>query len=89
MRSGIRELTLEDVNAAIRRHLRWDGLKIVMVGEGMTEMRESILANRESPMTYNSPKPDEILAEDEVVMRREICVAAGDAEVVAVDEMFA
>lgn len=89
VRAGLRELSLEDVNAAIRRHLRWEGLKIVMVGEGMTEMRESILANRESPMTYNSPKPDEILAEDEVVMRRVIQVAPENAVVVGVEQVFA
>jgi len=55
----------------------------------MAELRERILSNSESPMTYNSPKPDEILAEDEIVMRREIRVAAEDSVVAPVDEMFA
>ena len=89
VRAGVRGLTLEDVNAAVRRHLRWEQVKVVMVGEGMAELRESILANVESPMTYNSEKADEILREDEAVMRREIRVAPRDAVVVGVDEMFA
>lgn len=89
VRAGLRVLTLEDVNAAVRRQLRWERIKVVMVGEGMAELRESILANAESPMTYNSPKADEILREDEMVMRREIRVAPQDAVLVGVDEMFA
>ena len=89
VRSALRRLTLEDVNAAVRRHLRWEPLKIVMVGEGMAELRDSILANAESPMTYNSPKPDELLAEDEMVMRRPMHVSPEDAVVVAVEQMFA
>lgn len=89
VRAGLRSLTLDDVNAAIRRHLRWERVKIVMVGEGMAELRAAILAGDASPMTYNSPKPDEILSEDEVVMRRAIDVAPDDALVVSVDSIFA
>jgi zinc protease len=89
VRAGLRGLTLDDVNSVVRRHLRWEPVKVVMVGEGMAALRESILANVESPMTYNSPKPDEILAEDEMVMRRVINVAPEDAVVVGVEQMFA
>lgn len=88
VRAGLRDLTAGALNAALRRHLRWERLKIVLVGEGMAELRDRILTNAESPMTYNSPKSDEILKEDEVVMRREIRVMPQHALVVGVDETF-
>lgn len=74
VRAGLAQLTLEDVNAAIRRHLRHDRLRIVAVGEGLQDFKNAILENRASPMTYNSPKPEEILEEDKVVERRPIPV---------------
>jgi zinc protease len=89
VRGGLRGLALADVNAAVRRHLRWEGVKVVMVGEGMAGLRKNILANVESPMTYNSPKPGDILREDEVVMRRLIPLSPEDAVVAGVDQMFA
>ncbi|MBI5085524.1 MAG: insulinase family protein [Acidobacteria bacterium] len=89
VRAGMSALTLESVNAAIRRHLRSDRLAIVMVGEGLAELREDILANRPSPMTYNSPKPDEILEEDMLVQRREIPMRVACAKLLPASEVFA
>lgn len=89
VREGLRTLALEDVNATVRRHLRWDRLKVVMVGPRMEQMRESILENADSPMTYNSPKPAELLNEDELVRRRTIDIAAANAFVVGAAALFA
>ncbi len=61
------QLTLEAVNAAIRRHLRTGPLHIVMVGEGLAGLRDDILSNKPSPIEYNTPKPDDILAEDKKI----------------------
>ncbi|MBI4893577.1 MAG: insulinase family protein [Acidobacteria bacterium] len=58
------QLTLEQVNAAIGRHLHTDSLQVVMVGEDLAALRDGILANRPSPLEYTTPKPDEILTED-------------------------
>ena len=49
VRAGLGTLTLELVNAAIRRHLRYEKLSIVMVGEGMEQLRRKILAGEPSP----------------------------------------
>ncbi|MBI5280847.1 MAG: insulinase family protein [Candidatus Solibacter usitatus] len=89
VRVGMSALTLESVNAAIRRHLRSDRLAIVMVGREMAELRDAILTDAVSPMTYNSPKPDEILEEDKLVERRRIPLRAERAKVLPVDEVFA
>ncbi len=88
LRDGLKQLTLESVNDAIRSHLRWDQIAIVMAGEGMGELRDRILANEISPMTYNSPKPDEILEEDRIVERRPLAISAHCTTILPVEEIF-
>lgn len=89
VRDGLAHLTMEDVNAAIGRHLRADRLCVVAIGEGMQDLRQAILENRPSPMTYNSPKPEEILEEDKLVEVRPLPVRPEAAVVVPAAEAFA
>jgi zinc protease len=89
VREGLAHLTCGQVNQVIQRHLRFDNWKIVAVGEGMDQLREAILSNQVSPMTYNSPKPPEILEEDRLVERRLLAVAPANARVVPVSTIFA
>lgn len=89
LREGLKGLTLGDVNAAIRRHLRWDRLQIVMVGEGMAELKDQIVRGDPSPITYTSPKPEEILAEDRIVENRWIEVTPDAAVIMPAGDAFA
>ncbi|WP_321470320.1 pitrilysin family protein [uncultured Paludibaculum sp.] len=88
VRTGLSQLTRDQVNAAIKRHLRADRLKIVAVGEGMADFRQAILENRVAPMTYNSPKPEEILEEDKIVERRQVEVRPESALIVEAATAF-
>jgi len=82
-------LTLDEVNAAIRRHLRADRLVAVFVGERMDDLRARIIANTPSPIEYTSPKPDSILDEDRAVAVRPIALRPERAELMAVESAFA
>ena len=72
VREGLAKLTVEDVNQAIRRHLQTKNLQVVVVAKGCEELKQRFLSNAPSPMTYNSPKPSEILEEDKLVERFKI-----------------
>jgi zinc protease len=89
MDDSLQALTLNQVNDAIRRHLRACNWYIAMAGESMDAMREALLSNAPSPITYNAPKPREVLDEDRLVERLEIPLHASGIRVVPVDEMFA
>lgn len=89
IREGLATLSLDDVNSAVRRHLRWERLRIVMVGEQMQEMRERLLEGEPSPMTYNSAKPEDLLEEDKLVQHREIPLRPEAVKVVPVEKIFA
>ena len=79
---------VDDVNAAVRRHLRSDDLAIAIVTRDAEAFRDALLANDPSPPTYNTEVADEIMAEDEVIASYELSINPDRVRVVPVEEMF-
>ncbi|HEY4362524.1 MAG TPA: pitrilysin family protein [Bryobacteraceae bacterium] len=88
IKTALSKLTRDQVNAAIRRHLRADRLQIVAVSNNAAALKAQLLGAGPSPIQYNSPKPDEILAEDKVVERYNIGLRDQDVTIVPVDQIF-
>src|SRR6266516_4505916 len=88
MRDQLSKLTLEEVNRAIRRYLRTDRMRIVVVTKDAEGFRNALVKNLPSPITYNSPKPKEIMDEDTVIQVYRINVKAEDVVVVPVERVF-
>ncbi|HZL99701.1 MAG TPA: pitrilysin family protein [Planctomycetota bacterium] len=82
-------VTLEEVNAAIRKSMQADDLRIAIVTEHAAELAAAIAADAPSPIDYGElTKPAEILAEDELIASWPLKVPAANVTVVPVDEMF-
>lgn len=65
VQDALPRLTVEEVNAAARRHLGTQHLKVVMVTEGAAELAATLLEGRPTPITYQTPTTDAaVLAED-------------------------
>lgn len=88
MRASLSKLTLADVNRAIKQHLATDRMRIVMVTKDAAGLRDAIIKGAPSPITYNSPKPADILAEDKLIERYKINVRPEQVVVVPVDKVF-
>jgi zinc protease len=88
IKAQLDKLTLSEVNAAIRRHLKSDSMRIVIVTKNANGLRDSIIKNTPSPITYNSPKPKEITDEDNAIEKYRINVKAENVAVVPVDRVF-
>jgi zinc protease len=88
IRSGLARLTVEDVNRAVRRHLRLKNVRVVMVARGCEELRKRIVDEVPSPVTYNSPKPEAILAEDKLVERYPLGITLANTRVVPLAALF-
>ncbi len=58
------EVTLAETNAAVKRYLQSDHLQIVIVTSDAKGLAEALVRDTPSPITYPSPKPPAILAED-------------------------
>jgi zinc protease len=67
VRGQLAKLTPEAVNNALRHYLRTERLVIVGVAKNAEDLKQQLLSDDPSPMTYNSPKPAAILEEDKIV----------------------
>jgi zinc protease len=88
IKTHLAKLTRADVNRAIKRYLRTDRLVIVAVAQDGEALKAQLPSEDPSPMTYNSPKPDEIMEEDKVVAKYPLDLKPEDVTVVPADRVF-
>jgi zinc protease len=89
LRSRLATLTLDEVNAALKRHLDPARLRVAVATHGAAELAAEIRSGAPSPISYPVPKQREVLAADQVIERFPLGVAgAEDVKVVKVEELF-
>jgi len=88
IRNALAKLTREQVNAAIRKHLRADRMVIVVVAENCEALKQKFLSEAPSPMTYNSPKPEDVLREDQIVEKLKVGFKPEHIQIVPVEKVF-
>ena len=88
MREQLAKLTLADVNRAIKQYLKSDAMRIAIVTKDAAGLRDAIVNNKPSPITYNAPKPKEITDEDKVIENYKIVVKPADVTIVPADKVF-
>lgn len=82
------ELTLEDVNAALKKYLSYKNIKVVFITEDAEGLKEALVADEPSPITYESDKPRDILEEDKEISTYPLSVRPEDVTIVEVEELF-
>ena len=88
IRPGIARLTLEQVNAAIRRHLQYDNMYIVFITSDAEAMKRKILSGEPTPITYNSEQSAEHMAEDKLIASFPIPVQEENITIMGIDDVF-
>jgi zinc protease len=88
IKKGVGSLTLEQVNAAIQKHLRTDSIQFVAITAGAQNLAKQITGTGPSPIVYPSPKPKDILDEDKIVEKWDIGLRPEDISVVPVEQVF-
>ena len=81
-------LTVDDVNATIRRHLQSESLAIAIVTTDAEALRDRILSNAPSPPTYNTEVTEDVLREDAEIVEYVLGINAEQIRIVPVGEMF-
>lgn len=89
-RKVLRELTLDDVNQAIRKHLRPADLWIALVTQHAEDMKKALASEAASPIGYPEGvvKPAQILAEDGEIATYPLRLRADRIQIVPVGKMF-
>lgn len=88
IKNGIAKLTVEQVNAAIRRHLRADRIQIVAVSANAEQLKKQLVGPGPTPIEYNSAKSAEILAEDQLVEKLDLGLRPMDVQILPVASVF-
>ena len=88
MREQLSRLTWKEVNSVIQKYLKSDRMHVVAVTKDGQTLRNAILKNQPSPITYNSAKPKEIMDEDKVIQAYRINVKPEDIVIIPVERVF-
>ncbi len=82
------ELTLADVNAAIKKHWQLANVKIVAITPDADAFATALATDAPSPITYASPKPAVIVEEDKLISTYPLKIKRENVKIVPVAELF-
>jgi zinc protease len=82
------ELTLADVNAAIKKHLEYRDLKIAIVTGQAEALRDALVSGAPTPIAYATPKPAAVLEEDREIAAYPLEIATERVSIVPVGSAF-
>ena len=88
LRDAWASVTGDQIAEALRRHVDLQRLSIAIVAPQANELADAIGRDAPSPITYDSPKAEEILAEDRTIAAYPLGVARARIRVVPVAEVF-
>ncbi|HEU5250301.1 MAG TPA: pitrilysin family protein [Thermoanaerobaculia bacterium] len=89
MRDRLAKLTVDDVNRAIRKHLSSKDLSIVIITKDAKDLKDRLVADAFSPISYDAEKPAELLAEDRVIGAMKLGIPAEKVKITPVEDVFA
>jgi len=89
MRAKLGRLTRADVNAAIKRHLQAKDLSVVVITKDAETLKDALVSDAFSPITYDGEKPKELLDEDKVVGALKLGIRPDAVTITPVEEVFA
>jgi zinc protease len=89
MRSKLAELDVDEVNAAIRRHLQSADVQLVYVTKDADALSAALLSSEPSTIVYEAEKPAELLEEDRVIGAQPLGLSPERIRVVPVGDVFA
>jgi len=87
-RQRMNDVTLAEVNAAIKKYLQYDNLEIVIVTKDAAALRDALIANTPSPITYPAPRPAAVLEEDKEISVYPLSIKAENVRVVQGSGLF-
>jgi zinc protease len=88
MRERLARLTRDDVNRAVRKHLSATDLAVVIIAKDAEELRQALVADAFSPITYDGEKPADLVAEDKLIGARKLGIRPEAVRITPVDEVF-
>jgi zinc protease len=89
LQKTLADLSLEEVNAAIRKFWRTDSLVIAIVTGDAAGMAAALTGKEPTPIAYASEMPADVLSEDELIAAYPLKIDSTRIERLPVDSVFA
>ena len=80
--------TREEVNAAIRKYLQCENVRIAIVTKDAKAFRDALASDAPSPCQYPTPKPKSILDEDRVISTFPLQIKSENVKSVPLEKLF-
>ena len=88
LKTALPKLTRDEVNKLIRVRLRSKNLVVVAIAKNAQDVKKLLSSDEPSPMTYNSPKPEEVTRNDQVIEKWPLNIKEANIKVVQASELF-
>ncbi|MFN0156781.1 MAG: M16 family metallopeptidase [Bacteroidota bacterium] len=82
------EVTLADVNAAVKKHWQYSNVKIAIVTKDAASLKDALMKDLPSPITYSSPKSETILQEDKDISTFPLGIKPENIRLMKVEDLF-
>jgi zinc protease len=87
-RKMMNEVTLAEVNAAIKKHWQYDNMNIAIITKDAQSLKDALISEAPSPMKYASEKAPEVLEEDKEIAVFPLRIKAENVKVIPVADLF-
>ncbi len=88
VRAGLASLTLADVNRVLRENLNTQNMQYVFVTKDAKDLKQRLLGNKSSPMTYAADMPRELLEEDKSIQDLSLDFKPGSVKIIPAEQVF-
>lgn len=85
---GLDALTVEQVNAAIKKHVQTRNMRAVFITRDAEGMRKKLLERAETNISYAGGQPKDVLDEDKIIASYPIPVTPNDITIININEVF-
>jgi len=89
VRTALQSVTVEQVNAAIKRHLSVRDLSAVIITKDAAGLKQALVSDAFSPIRYDGEKPKALLDEDQVIGNLKLGLAPDRVKITPIAEVFA
>ncbi len=82
------KLTLWDVNEAIKKYWQYGLMQIAIITKDAASLRDALIHDTPSPITYATPKPNAVLKEDVEIAKFPVKVKPENIKIVPLNEVL-
>jgi zinc protease len=89
LKARLPKMTKDDVDRAVRTHLSTANLAVVVVGDKVKELAESLSARKRTPMVYDTKDtPADVVKEDKIIENYPLTVSPSRLKIVSASTLF-